>query len=64
MERKEKEQPKRKEKKPLHVIDPIVAAANTIMREQCLNGVPSDVNGSYTGTPADGGVPEQDPDDL
>ena len=26
--------------------------------------IPSDVNGSYTGVPADGGVPVQDSDDL
>lgn len=24
----------------------------------------SDINGSYTGTPKDGDIPEQDPDDL
>lgn len=27
-------------------------------------GIPSDVNGSYTGTPKDGGEPQQDADDL
>lgn len=26
--------------------------------------IPTDVLGSYTGTPADGGKPEQDADDL
>lgn len=26
--------------------------------------IPSDVNGSYTGTPIDGGKPQQDADDL
>ncbi|MCH5169729.1 MAG: hypothetical protein J1F24_00445 [Oscillospiraceae bacterium] len=26
--------------------------------------IPSDVNGSYTGTPKDGGEPQQDADDL
>ena len=35
-----------------------------VMREQSQNGVPSDVNGSYTGTPIDYSRPEQDADDL
>lgn len=26
--------------------------------------IPSDINGSYTGTPIDGGKPQQDADDL
>lgn len=50
-------------RKPFHTVEPIIMD-NAIMREQCLNEIPSDVNGSYTGTPADGGVPEQDADDL
>lgn len=28
------------------------------------DSIPSDVNGSYTGTPKDGGKPQQDADDL
>ena len=35
-----------------------------VMRNQSTNGVLSDVLGSYTGTPADGEMPEQDPDDI
>lgn len=62
MEKKEIKDPKRK-KEPLHVVEPIVAEAR-IMQEQSKNGVPSDVNGSYTGTPIGGGMPEQDADDL
>ncbi len=62
MEKKEIKDPPRK-KEPLHVVEPIIAEAR-IMQGQSGNGVPSDVNGSYTGTPIDGGVPEQDPDDL
>ena len=34
------------------------------MHEQGRGSVVSDVLGSYTGTPADGEVPEQDADDL
>lgn len=49
--------------KPMHTVEPIIFD-NTIMRDQALNEIPSDVNGSYTGTPADGGKPEQDADDL
>lgn len=59
----QKKHKKEKFAKPFHTIEPIIMD-NAIMREQCLNGVPSDVNGSYTGTPADGGMPEQDADDL
>ncbi len=62
MEKKEITDPKTK-KEPLHTVTPIIAEAR-IMQEQSKNGVPSDVNGSYTGTPIDGGVPEQDVDDL
>ena len=39
------------------------SAAETLAQER-LGDVPSDVLGSYTGTPVDGGVPEQDADDL
>lgn len=63
MEKREIHLPKRKEKQPLHTVEPLVAD-NTIMRDQCLNEIPSDVDGSYTGTAADGGKPVQDADDL
>ncbi len=64
MEKRKIETPKRKNEKPLHVVEPLIAADNTIMREQSLNGIPSDVDGSYTGTAADGSAPVQDADDL
>ena len=35
-----------------------------VMPDQGRGAITSDVLGSYTGTPADGGVPEQDADDL
>lgn len=62
MDKKEIKDPKRK-KEPLHVVEPIIAEAQ-VMQHQSEHGVPSDVNGSYTGTPIDGGKPEQDADDL
>lgn len=34
------------------------------LRQQGRGPIPSDVLGSYTGTPEDGEVPEQDADDL
>jgi hypothetical protein len=37
--------------------------ANTLRREG-RGGIPSDVTGSYTGTPSKGERPEQDADDL
>lgn len=39
-------------------------AVASVLREQSGDTVPSDVNGSYTGTPLDYSQPEQDPDDL
>lgn len=62
MDKKEIKDPKTK-KEPLHTVDPIIAEAR-ILQGQSGHIVPSDVNGSYTGTPIDGGVPEQDVDDL
>ena len=62
MQKKEIKDPKTK-KEPLHTDTPIIAEAR-VMQEQSKHGVPSDVNGSYTGTPIDGGTPEQDADDL
>lgn len=62
MEKKEIKDPKTK-REPLHTVTPIIAKART-MQEQSKNDIPSDVNGSYTGTPIDGGIPEQDADDL
>lgn len=38
--------------------------ASEALREQGRGDIPSDVLGSYTGTPADGGRPIQDADDL
>ena len=64
MEKREVETPKREKEKPLHVVEPLIASDNTIMRDQCLNEIPSDVDGSYTGTAADGSRPVQDADDL
>ncbi len=63
MQKKEIKDPVRK-KEPLHTVNPIVAAESRVMREQSRHEIPSDVNGSYTGTPIDGGVPVQDADDL
>ena len=51
-----------KKKKPLSTVDPIVAAVMPAQGKE--DGIYSDVNGSYTGTPVDGGMPEQDADDL
>ncbi len=39
-------------------------AMETPLREQSRGPIPSDVLGSYTGTPASGERPEQDADDL
>ncbi len=66
MEKREIQKPKPKEKEyekePL--VSPIVAADSRVMPEQGRQDILSDVLGSYTGTPADGERPEQDPDDL
>jgi len=35
-----------------------------VMREMSRGSIPSDVQGSYTGTPRDGEKPVQDADDL
>lgn len=67
MERREIETPrpeKEKDGKKLSPIIPIVAQSSTVLQHQSENAVPSDVNGSYTGTPIDGGQPVQDADDL
>ena len=39
-------------------------ATAAVLRQQSHHEVPSDVNGSYTGTPANYTQPEQDADDL
>lgn len=44
------------------IVDPIIAADT--LHTQAQEGIPSDVDGSYTGTPVGGGKPEQDADDL
>lgn len=36
----------------------------SVLRNQSSNGVPSDVLGSYTGSPIKDDIPEQDSDDL
>lgn len=64
MEKREIEKPKRREEEWEPLVQPIVAATDAIMREQSSDGVPSDVNGSYTGTSIDGSAPVQDADDL
>lgn len=38
--------------------------AGRAMQKQGRGKIPSDVLGSYTGTPDNGEIPEQDPDDL
>ena len=48
-------------KKP-GIVEPIIAAGEMKLPGQ--NGIVTDPNGSYTGIPADGGVPVQDADDL
>lgn len=59
------QQPKQPEKMPLPkkpgVVEPIIAAGEMKAPQQ---GSPTDPLGSYTGIPADGGVPVQDADDL
>lgn len=42
-------------------VDPVIAGEKLAQQG---NNIVSDILGSYTGTPVDGGVPEQDPDDL
>ncbi len=41
-----------------------VKAVEQALRQEGKGEIPSDVNGSYTGTPIDGEVPVQDADDL
>lgn len=41
-----------------------VKAVAQALPQEGKGDIPSDVNGSYTGTPADGGTPVQDADDL
>ena len=57
--------PEQPEKMPLPerpgVVEPIIAAGEMVPPPV---GSPTDVLGSYTGRPADGGVPVQDADDL
>ncbi len=67
MEKREIEMPRPKkdeDDKKLSPITPIVAGSSVVLQHQSESGVPSDVNGSYTGTPIDGGQPTQDADDL
>ena len=59
------QQPKQPERTPLPkkpgVVEPLIAAGEMVTPQQ---GSPTDPLGSYTGVPADGGVPVQDADDL
>lgn len=58
-------QPKQPEKTPLPkrpgIVEPIIAAGEM---SEPPKASPTDPLGSYTGVPADGGVPVQDADDL
>ena len=49
-------------KKP-GIVEPIIAAQEMAVKGR-QDGIVADPLGSYTGTPADGGVPVQDADDL
>ena len=51
---------KRKSQPPSHPLWPVMQ----VMPMAGQGDIPSDVAGSYTGTPADGTIPEQDADDL
>ena len=55
-----------KEKHPaVHLTDlSCVKAVAQALPQEGKGDIPSDVNGSYTGTPTDGGTPVQDADDL
>lgn len=65
MNKRERELPAPKKQKPLSTVNPIVAEKVNVLRKQGREeNIYSDVNGSYTGNPVDGGVPEQDADDL
>ncbi len=44
-------------------LNPKKNPSNTLQK-QGRGKIPSDTQGSYTGTPEDGLIPEQDPDDL
>ena len=59
------QQPKQPEQMPLPkkpgVVEPIIAAGEMVAPQQRSA---TDPLGSYTGVPADGGVPVQDADDL
>jgi len=63
---REKKQPPVLPEEPLPkkpgVVEPIIAAGE--MAAQGTDGIVTDPQGSYTGTPIDGGVPVQDADDL
>ncbi len=62
-----KELPRRKLKikvKPAYPVMSVAEPSVKAIREQGRGAIASDVLGSYTGTPADGALPEQDADDL
>lgn len=54
---------KKKSPRRIGTKSPAEASADTL-RRQGRGEIRSDVQGSYTGTPEDGGVPVQDADDL
>lgn len=49
------------EKPKIAPVDPVIAGEKLAQQG---NNIVSDVLGSYTGTPVDGGKPQQDADDL
>lgn len=55
---------KDKDGRKLSPVIPIVTQSSTVLQHRSENGVFSDVGGSYTGTPVDGGKPVQDADNL
>lgn len=49
------------EKPKIAPVDPVIAAEQMAQQE---DNIVTDVLGSYTGVPVDGGKPQQDADDL
>lgn len=64
MKKREVEKPKPHEEEWEPLVQPIVAADAVILPTQSGDILPSDVDGSYTGTSIDGTAPVQDSDDL
>lgn len=55
---------KEKMMKARHKMEKLNKELGKMWLEAGDDGIPSDINGSYTGTPKDGGEPIQDADDL